>query len=499
MNKIRQFAGQTITYGLGHILSKIFFFLLITVYLTYKFKDDYQYGVYTDLYAYASLLIVLFSLRMDTAFFRFGSNKDLRVSVFGSALIPVILSSGLILVIGFLFAQPIAETLHYPDRPHYVRWFAAILAFDILALLPFARLRLENRARTFVLTKIFNVLFTTALVLLFLEVLPFDKIGSGFLSFIPKLPYEVDYVFLANLISSCVVLIVLLKLMGSIKLNFDRTQIKKMLYYSFPLIIVGVCGSFNQFFAVPLQKYLLGSSVVDNISNAGTYGASQKIASIFILFTTAFNYAAEPFFFNNREEEDKQNLYGQICRLFVLLGGVLVLVITLGLDLFKFLIDGSMREAIYLVPILLVAYLFLGIYYNVSIWYKLADKTKYGAIISIVGVVITAVISLIYLPIIGYDASAWAALATFIVMVILAYALGQKHFPINYPVGKIFFNILIIAGIVFLSTVLKDRLESTLYYLSNGLLLAIYLMYVWYAEKEQWLGLFNRNRSLDSL
>ncbi|MBT8191752.1 MAG: oligosaccharide flippase family protein [Bacteroidia bacterium] len=490
MNRIRQFAGQTVIYGLGHILSRILFFLLITVYLTYRLKDQYQYGIYTDLYAYVSLLIILFSLRMDTAFFRFGSKAENKDFAFSTAIFPVFISSLVLLILGFIFAKPIAAALYYPDSPHYVRWFSLILAFDILSLLPYARLRLKNKARFFVYCKVFNVIFTIALVMLFLEIIPREKLGTGALFFIPALAYDIDYVFLANLIASIAVFIILLINLGPIAIRINKDLLRKMLYYSFPLIVVGVFGSFNQFFAVPLQKYFLGEDVINNISNGGVYGASQKIASIFLLFTTAFNYAAEPFFFNNASADDRKALYGKICRLFVLIGGLLILIIFLGIDLFQLLVDQSFREAIFVVPILLMAYLFLGIYYNISIWYKLSDKTVYGALISFIGVVITLFISLIYLPKIGYVASAWAALLTFLTMVLLAYSIGQKLFPISYPVKKILLNILVIVFLMFASVYLGNLIGNPVRYLINGLLLVAYIYYVWESEKEEWKGLY---------
>ncbi len=499
MNRIRQFAGQTITYGLGHILSRILFFLLITVYLTYRLKDSYQYGIYTDLYAYVSILLVLFSMRLDTALFRFGAKSQNNPAAFGSALVAVFLSAVFVVSVGFLFDNKIASLLYYPESPHYVRWFSIILAFDILSLLPYAKLRLENKAAFFVYCKIFNVVFTVSLVLLFLELLPKEAFGKGVLSFIPLYRFEIDYVFLANLISSIAVFLVLLFSLRSTKFYFNSPLLKKMLYYSFPLIVVGICGSFNQYFAVPLQKFFLGEDVISNISSGGTYGASQKIASIFLLFTTAFNYAAEPFFFNNASEEDRNNLYGKICRLFVLIGGIIVLAIYLGIDLFKFLIDSSLREAIFVVPILLLAYLLLGIYYNISIWYKLSDKTIYGAFISFIGVIITSIISIVYLPKFGYSVSAWAALATFFTMVILAYFLGQKHFPIDYPVKKISFNIIIVLGIMALSYFANTCFMPTVFYSLNALLFVAYLIYTWKVERTQWLSILIKDKSTDSL
>ena len=497
MSRIRQFAGQTLTYGIGHILSRILFYLLITVYLTYRIKDQYQYGVYTDIYAYVTVLIVLFSMRLDTAFFRFGNKSEQRNAAFGSAWLPMILSSALIIVLGFSLDDFFASLLLYPDSPHYVRWFSIILAFDILSLLPFAKLRLENKARLFVLAKVFNVLFTIGLVLFFLEIIPRSSLKDA--HWLPQYSFDIDYVFLSNLVASVAVFLLVILFAKPAGIKFNPSLMKKMLYYAFPLVIVGICGSFNQYFAVPLQKYFLGEDVVNNIAQGGVYGASQKIASIFLLFTTAFNYAAEPFFFNNSKEEDRKELYGKICRLFVLIGGILILTIYLGIDLFQFLVDGSLRDAIHIVPILLMAYLFLGIYYNVAIWYKLSDKTFYGALVSFIGVIITFSISIIYLPKVGYVASAWAALITFGVMVVIVYVLGRKHFPIPYPVKKILGSILILFSVIAISYLAGRYFSKSIQYAVNASLFISYLYYAWVSEKQEWLGIVIGNKSRDDL
>lgn len=496
MNKIRQFAGQTLIYGLGHILSRIVFFLLITVYLTYRLKDTFQYGIYTDLYAYAALLIVLFSLRLDTAYFRFGSRPDTQTDALGSAFLPIIFSSALVLALGNVFAQPIAVMLEYPESPHYVRWFSIIMALDIMALLPYAHLRLSNKARSFVKFKVFNVMLTMALVLLFLEVIPLTLLKTY--PVFSGIQFEIDLVFIANLISSAVILLLLVINMRRVRFGFNSTLCKKMIYYALPLVLVGVCGQFNQYFAVPLQKYFLGNGVVENLSSGGIYGGSQKIASIFLLFTTAFNYAAEPFFFNNAEENSREAYYGKICRLFTLLGGVLILTIFLGIDIFKYMIESSFHEGVVVIPILLLSYLFLGLYYNVSIWYKLADKTMYGALISLVGVVITSFISIYFLPKVGFIASAWAALATFLSMLILAYLIGRKVFPISYPVKAIIRDIGLIVCFMLISYAARQYLHQVFYWLINILLWIVFIYFVWVQEKSEWLGII-KNRSSGNL
>lgn len=256
---------------------------------------------------------------------------------------------------------------------------------------------------------------------------------------------ELDYVFLANLIASIGILVMLLPQMINIQWKLDMSMLRKMLVYSLPLVIVGLAGNINQAFAVPLQKWFLGGDIVDNISQAGVYAAAAKIALLLNLFTVAFNYAAEPFFFNNASIDLKKEAYGKVALAFTIVCVVVILLIQSFGGLVPYLVGSSYRQALHLVPYLLFAYLFLGLYYNVSIWFKLADMTIVGAIISTIGAVITLSISIIYLPQIGYAASAYAALATYAVMVFLGYISGQKYYAIQYPVSKILFYIVVAA------------------------------------------------------
>lgn len=443
MSLIRQLAGQTVIYGFGHILSRILYFIVLTTYLTNRLPDTAEFGVYAELYAYASILIVMISYRIDTAFFRFGSDKGNLEKSFSTAFIPLIFSTLFFVGLGILCSKAIASLIAHESNLHYIKWFAVIIGFDVLTLLPFAKLRLDNKAAQFVGFKLFNIILTILLVLFFLEFIP--KYGQVFGDLIPVLSSEVDYVFLSNLIASaalfiCVVIATKPKLQKP-----DFGLWKKMVLYSLPLVIVGIAGSFNQFFSAPLQKFLLGNSYEENLIQVGIYAAPQKIAALLALFTTAFNYAAEPFFFRNKDKKESPEMYGKICLIFTMVGGIGVLFLFFYIDFFKYLIGPSYREGIVIIPILLMAYLLLGIYYNISIWYKLSDKTSYGAVIACVGAVVTFSINFIYLPKIGYIASAWAALATYVTMNVLAYFLGQRHYKIKYPVAKILALIALLA------------------------------------------------------
>ena len=491
MNLLKQFAGQALTYGLATILSRIVYYLMVVVLLSHILGDRVaEFGTYSYFYAYAAVLIALFSFRLDTALFRFGNKNEDINKAFSSSFIPVIFSAISIIVIASIWAEPIAKLIRFPDSARYVKWFAYILAFDIVNLIPFAKLRLQNKANTFVIYKVFNVLLSIALILFFLVILP--KHENGVLSFFPKQAATIDWVFIANLIASAVLFLLLLPSIKEIKFTVDWSLTKRMLFYAFPLVIVGVANGLIQFFNAPLQEMFLDGTHHDNLEQAGIYDLTRRIAGLFVMFTTAFNYAAEPFFFNNSSSKDRKELYGKICRFFTLIGGAVVVGMYLGIDLLKYMAPSNYWESLYLLPVLLLAYLLLGIYYNVSIWYKLSDQTKYGAYISILGAVVTLTISIIFLPLIGYAASAYATLASYFLMVVVGYYLGQRKYPIDYPVKKIVINLCVISSILVTGYYIRIFAPIFLKYLLFGLLLVCYLIYVWKSEKDEWNLIFGR-------
>ena len=484
MGKIKQFAGQTMIYGLSHILSRIFYFLLITVFLTRLLGGrTEEFGVYEILYGYSTVLLFLFSFRLDTALFRYGNKNENKAIAFNTTFSTVILAAIGIAVAGTLLAQPIANLIRFSDQPHYVRWFSYIIAFDIMSLIPFAKLRIDGKAKRFAIYKVFNIVFSCLLVLFFLIVLP--KYQDDLFSFVPALGSEVAYVFIANLIASLIQFLLLLNESKGFEFKIDSVLFKKMAYYSFPLVIVSIANALIQYFSAPLQDMYVGRA------EAGVYGVTRRIASLFVMFTTAFNYAAEPFFFNNSSDKDKKELYGTICRLFVLVGGLIIISIYASLDIIKLIFPADYWGTFYLLPMLLLAYLLLGIYYNVSIWYKLADKTKYGAYISIIGLIINLSISIFFLPKVGVQASVWATLASYLVMVVIAYQIGQKKFPIYYPLKKIIINLAIILACIGSLIMLRNNMPQYVI-VGNVILLLGYLVYGYLTEKVMWKSLLSK-------
>lgn len=439
MSVIKKLAGETLIYGMASILPRLLFFLMTLIYLTYRFPNSEDYGEYNELYAYVTILLTILVYRLDTAFFRFGSrDEEDKEVVFGTSLTTVMIST-IVLVLALLyFSDSIAHLLDYGDRVHYVQWFSIIIGCDAVASMFYARFRLNSQPKRFLFFRVANVVLTIIFIFLFLEVLPrvaptfLEQIGNVF-----GVSKELDYVFLANLVASASIIILLVPDFLKVKFGIDIFLLKRMMIYALPLVLVGLAGNFNQAFAIPLQKYLLDGDIAANLSNAGVYAAAAKVALLLNLFTVAFNYAAEPFFFNNVKGDEKREAYGKIALAFTMVCLIVIIGIVGFSQILQYLVDENYRQAFNLVPILLFAYLFLGLHYNVSIWYKISDHTMIGAGIAIVGAIITFIISAIYLPEIGTAASAYAALVTYAVMVIIGYILGQKYYPIKYPVKKI--------------------------------------------------------------
>ncbi|MEE9437705.1 MAG: polysaccharide biosynthesis C-terminal domain-containing protein [Saprospiraceae bacterium] len=439
MSLIKKLAGETVIYGLSHILSRVILFVVFTSYLTHKLSaDPSEYGIYSDMYSYATVILTILVFRMDTAFFRFGSKSNDLQKTFNTGFIAILVFCIIVLIILLPNIDRLSTWLHYNSSPHYIKWFAYILVLDAITALIFARLRLTSRPYRFMFYKLFNVGLTILIVLLFLEFLPrfYPDILTNINNYL-GITRQIDYVFLANLIASAAVVIIMIPEFKSFKFSFDIALFKKMGWYALPLVAVGVAGNVNQAFAAPIQKLFLGDNIIENLASVGIYAAAAKLAILLNLFTTAFNYAAEPFFFKNADKKDSIKVYGKVALAFTIVACIVSLGLIFYIDLIILIIGEGYRSGVYVVPILLFAYIFLGLYYNVSIWYKLKDKTYIGAMISFVGMSITILMSIMLLPHIGAIGSAWAALLCYIVMVVLGYLIGQKYYPVDYPVVKI--------------------------------------------------------------
>ena len=488
MSLLKKLAGDTAIYGVSSILSRVLNFLVMTYYLTGAFPRE-EYGVYTEMYASVSILIIFFTYRMETAFFRFGSrdgNLDRAFST-GSVMLlvtTIILTSALVLIAPVL--GPIMDSSNYQN---YIIWFAFIVAFDALTALPFARLRLTNRPVKFAVLKTLNILVNIISLFFFLEVLPrlIDggwDLGNTFYDQTDR----IKYVFIANFIASAIILLLLLPDYFKIKFSFDKALLRKMLIYAAPLIVVSIAAAVNQHLNILLVKNWATTDEQLAKVLVGEYGACFKIAMLMSLAIQAFNYAAEPFFFNQSEQKNAKKTYADVGQAFALAGSFIFLGILLYLDIFKHLIrDPNYWVALKIVPILLLANFFLGLYYNFSIWYKLRDRTTMGAYISVAGSIITVGLNFLLIPKIGYMGAAYTAMVCYAFMAAASYLTGQRYYPVPYPIGKMFTYITLAVGVYFMSEFLKNQLSLSvpISLLMNTMLLLVYTLMIGFIERDQ--------------
>jgi O-antigen/teichoic acid export membrane protein len=435
MSLIKKLAGETALYGLSSIVGRFLNYLLVPLYT--RTFDPGAYGVVSELYAYSGFIMVLFSYRLESAFFRFGNESENRDKAYATALSSLLGSTLVLLALILAFSNPIAQALDYGRHPEYIRYFALILALDCLSELPFARLRLEQRPIRFVTAKLLNIGTNIALNLFWIVFCPWAaKQGYGWVNAVWSPGIGVGYVFLSNLLASAVSLLFLLPQMR-LKAKFDRELWTKMLRYAGPLVIVGFAGIVNEMLDRAIMVRILPGTPAENKAALGIYSANYKLAMLISLFTQAYRYAAEPFFFKNAQNKDALQLQANATKWFTIAGAAAMLGILLYLDVIKHFLGKDFHEGLHIVPILLLANLFLGLFYNFSVWYRLKDRTATGAWISIGGALLTLVLNLWWVPLVGYVGAAWATLACYIAMSGATWYFGRHIHPVPYPLFKI--------------------------------------------------------------
>jgi len=424
---------------MGTIVPRLLNYLLLTPFFTRVF-DKSEYGSVVILYSYLAFLLVFLSYGMETTFFRFSESEDNKDKVYSTANWSMLISTVPFLILVLVFTQDIATWIEYQANPNFILWIALIVSIDVFFSISFAKLRQQDKALRFTLIKLTNVIVNIGLIFLFLKVFKsaYDSDPQSSLAqyYNPKI--GVGYVLIANLISSGVVGILLLPEIIRSKWNFDKELWKKMMRYALPLLVVGLAAMINEVADKLFLKYLLSDSQ-NPMEQVGIYGANYKLAVLMTLFIQMFKYAAEPFFFKQAKEKDAKESYALIMKYFVIFGISIFLGVNFFLDWIKNFIGSEFHEGLKVVPIVLMANLFLGIYYNLSVWYKLTNKTQLGAAVSIVGAVVTLLINFIFIPKYGYMASAWATFAAYGTMMLLSWLWGKKYYPINYPIARILF------------------------------------------------------------
>ncbi|MDR1459185.1 MAG: oligosaccharide flippase family protein [Bacteroidales bacterium] len=444
MVQIKSLAKQTAVYGTTTILGRLLNYLLVPLH-TYIFTNPSVYGVVGEMYAWVALLLVLLTYGMETAFFRFSEMETDKDRVFGSTLTLLIITSSLFIFLGLIFSQPVADILHYSNHAEYIRWFVIIVGLDAVSTIPFARLRANNKPYLFAGIKITNILILVFFNVFFLWFCPFmikHQIGTVFFSAIYNPAIGVGYIFIANLIASILQMVLLFFTCKRFTLCLDRRLLKKMLVYALPLLILGLAGIINETIDRIMIKGLSSPDTNVAMYNLGVYSACFKIAVIMNLFIQAFRYSAEPFFFSLYKQKDAKQGYAVVMTYFVIACTFIFLATMMYIDFVKYFVSKNYHEGLSIVPVLLFAYMLLGICFNLSIWYKLTGKTKYGAYITMGGAVVTLLVNWILIPITGYIGAAWGHLITYAIMVIASYLIGQKFYPVSYDLKKISFYLI---------------------------------------------------------
>jgi len=392
---------------------------------------------------YVGFLIILLTYGMETAYFRFTSVKNPLPNTYSTIITSLLSSTAIFIGIACLFADPIALWLKYPNNAEFVVWFAFIVGLDAISSIPLARLRKENNAWKFVAVNFLNVFTNIGLNLFFLAYC-MPKYNAGQSNWLIETFYNpelgVSYVFISNLIASSLKFLALSPMLFYGKFAFNKTVFKKALGYSSPLLIAGLAGIANENIDKIMIKHLLFDRLGEEatMTQVGIYGACYKISIIITLFIQAFRYAAEPFFFNQSVATDSKEIYAKVMHYFVIVCAFIFLGINVFMDYIKYFIpNDTYWVGLKVVPILLMANIFLGMYYNLAIWFKLTEKTIYGAYIGLFGASITLVLNYVFIPIYGYMGSAWATLACYSSMCLLSYYFARKHFPIPYKITPI--------------------------------------------------------------
>ena len=444
MSVAKKLASQTAVYGVSSIVGRVLTYLLVPIY-TRAFAAA-EYGVVTGLYAYVSFLNVVFTYGMETTYFRFANRPGTdRRELYDRTLSLLIVSTTVLTAVLMLLARPLLGLLEIPPgHEQYAIWVAVILGLDALTAIPFARLRLENRARKFASIKLAGIVANVVLNLFFIVLCP--AVVSG--HFLPTLQplvarvYDptvgVGYVFLSNLVASGLTLLLLWRELLDFRFRLNPAFLRPLLNYAYPLMLMGLAGMVNE----TLDRILLPKWLPDNfypgqssLTAVGIYGACYKLSIFMSLVIQAFRYAAEPFFFSQSTEKNSPATFAMILKWFTLCCAVIFVGISLNVEDFGrlFLRRPEYLQGLVVVPVLLLANLFLGVYYNLSVWFKLTDKTYYGTYIGAGGAVLTIALNFLLIPLLGYVGCALATLACYFMMAILCWRLGERHFPVPYP------------------------------------------------------------------
>ena len=456
MANLKSLAKDTAIYGLSSIAARFIGYLLVPI-ETAKFNAaGGQYGIITNIYAYIALLIIILTYGMETTFFRFMNRpgEDPR-KVYPTTLHTVGFTSLLFVVLLALFIHPVASAIGYPDHPEYLMIMGVCVAIDAFTAIPFAYLRYAHRPIKFALLKMVSIAVNIVGVSLYLIVLPARHVNL-FGIYDAYFDLEVVWVFWIELSGSVLTLLLLGKELKAMGNPFDKATCKRMLRYTWPLLVMGLAGQLNQCASQIIFPYVFDGNAHDARVQLGIYGACIKIATIMVMITQAFRYAYEPFVFGQSKEKNNKETYARVMKFYIIFTLLAFLCVVAYMDIIRYIIGRSYWEGLEIVPIVMAAEIMFGVFFNLSFWYKLIDKTIWGAWFSGIGAVVLIAFDIIFIPRFSYWACAWAGFASYAVSMVLSYFFGQKYYPIAYPLKSIF-TYTLLAVVLFVGMTASNR------------------------------------------
>ena len=430
MAGLKSLAKETAIYGVSSIVGRFLNYLLVPVYTIALPASSGGYGVVTNIYAWVALILVLLTCGMETGFFRFANKgQDDPMRVYSTTLLSVSIGSLVFVALGLLFLEPIAGWLEYGEHPWYIGMMMIVVAMDAIQSIPFAYLRYKKRPIKFAALKLLFIFLNIALNLFYYVILEGNDVG---------------YAFLFNLVCTSVVMVCMIPELRGFTYVLDKELLKRMLRYSLPLVILGVAGILNQVADKIIFPFVYPDEAEATIQ-LGIYGAASKIAMIMAMFTQAFRFAYEPFVFGKSKEKDSREMYAQAMKFFIIFTLLAFLAVMFYLDILRHVIGRDYWDGLRVVPIVMAAEIFMGIYFNLSFWYKLIDETRWGAYFSLTGCIILILMNIFLVPKYGYIACAWAGFTGYGVAMLLSYFVGQKRYPIQYDLKAIGMYVLLAA------------------------------------------------------
>ena len=478
MSSMKSLAKDTAIYGLSSIVARFINYLLVPIQTTRFAASGGEYGIITNVYAYVALLIILLTFGMETTFFRFMNKEgENPTKIYSTTLRTVGFTSLLTILLVLCFLHPIAASVGYADHPEYVGVMYVTVAIDAFMAIPFAYLRYQHKPIRFAALKVANILLNIALNVLYLIVLPALHINL-FGIYDEHFTLDVAFVFYINLVCTLFTLLLLSKELMGIRFGFDRIACKRMLSYTWPLLVMGLAGQLNQSASQILFPYFYNGTQQEANAQLGIYGACIKIAMIMVMITQAFRFAYEPFVFGKAKDADSKTTYAKAMKYYIIFTLLAFITVMGYIDILRFVIGRSYWDGLRVVPIVMAAEIMFGVFFNLSFWYKLTDRTIWGAYFSGIGAVVLFAVDILFIPRYGYMACAWAGFAAYGVSMLLSYFVGQRYYKVDYPLKDIFFYVVVAAAVFFVMHWGQGSLPLWASLCMNTVLIAAFLVVI---------------------